>query len=396
MNKIKKIICILLTLCFIFAFASCEEKTPQSEQQSTTNNAADEEIYFVSLNKEYNFDYEWYGDTSTLLLRSEYTDVTLDKSMEENYPLLAKTLSEASAMRKRAMEDEKANFVALAKDEFENDSENFLTYVSKLDVQVRRADCNAVSILEDYGKEASRSFNGLNYDTESGKLLALSDVVTDISKISASVEKEVKIRIGLDGSDAKTAIPDYFINTPEDSITWVLDYNGITFYFEPGAIAPTNFGIQVVALEFNQYPGLFNKKYTAMPDSYVAELPVSSSYFADITGDNKSEELIIEGFLDDARAYHTVSVNSESSDFSTKMFSFIAPYFVRAADGKSYICIYNLTNEEEALYSILNVYALENGEVKFLGVSETGFINKGNNVYSLLTNPDSIIKTVKE
>ena len=98
--------------------------------------------------------------------------------MEKKYPLLAQTLTETSVMRRRTMEEEKDNFIVTATEEFLNDSEAFSTYVSTLDVQVRRADSVAVSIVEDYNSETDRSLNSLNYDTESGKLLALSDVVS--------------------------------------------------------------------------------------------------------------------------------------------------------------------------------------------------------------------------
>lgn len=99
---------------------------------------------------------------------------------------------------------------------------------------------------------------------------------------------------------------------------------------------------------------------------------------------------------DNEDPYHTISVNSESSDFETEWFSYIEPYYVKTKDCKSYICVYNLTKEEEGIDSTLNVYALENGEVKLLGVSETGLNYKGGNMFALPTNPDSIIQAVKE
>ncbi len=235
MKKIKRIVCILLTLCFTAALSSCGEKPPQEVTPSgTTDNAENKEISVLSLNKEYISHYEWYKDTSVMLVRSEYADVTLDEAMEKTYPLLAEMLAETSVMRKRTMEEEKDNFIAMSTDEFEGNNEAFSTYVSALDVQVRRADSVAVSLLEAYGTGDSRSFNGLNYDTESGKELGLADVFIDTSKIPATVEKEIMSRIGEDEPAGDTAVIEYFKNTPEDSITWTLDYNGVTFCFNPG------------------------------------------------------------------------------------------------------------------------------------------------------------------
>lgn len=58
-----------------------------------------------------------------MLVKSEYTDVTLDKSTEKKYPLLAKSLTETSVIRKRTMEEEKDNFIVTATDVFINNTD---------------------------------------------------------------------------------------------------------------------------------------------------------------------------------------------------------------------------------------------------------------------------------
>lgn len=397
MDKLKRIIGILLVLCFVIAFTSCEEDSPQEVTPNETTQAAgneiSEEITVLSLNKEYISHYEWYEDHPEMLVRSEYTDVTLDKSMEKKYPLLAKALTETSAMRKRAMEEEKDNFIVTATEELLNDSEAFSTFVSTLDVQVRRADSVAVSIVEDYNLETDRAFNCLNYDTESGKLLALSDVVTDIAKLPAIVEKEVINRIFQGDSAVETAIPDYFKNTPEEDITWLLEYNGITFYFEPGAVAPTNFGIQTATVTFAEHPDLFKEKYTAVPDAYVVSLPLSSPFFTDITGDKKTDELTVSGNYDpDGRYYYTLGINSESSSYEVDWFSYdLNPYYVRTADGDSFLYVFSEESETEDRQMILCVFSLKNGEIKQVSETDTGLLYRGNNIFALPTDPENLL-----
>ena len=300
MDKIKRIVCVILALCFTVAFTSCGDKTPQDVETTTQNteNNAKEEITVLSLNKEYVSHYEWYEDYPEMLVRSEYSTVVLDESFATEYPALAKTLSETSIMRKKSMEEEKDNLLFDATKEFMNDGEYFSTYISTLDVQVRRADRIAVSILEDYYSDYGRSFNGLNYDTESGNLLALSDVITDTSEISEIVENIIMNRIGEEEPFGETAVADYFVNTAQEDINWTLDYNGVTFYFNAGAIAPTNFGVQTATVTFAEYPELFNEKYTVVPDAYIISLPVSSSFYTDVTGNNRLEEIIVMGDCD--------------------------------------------------------------------------------------------------
>ena len=400
MNKLNRIICILLILCFTVAFTSCGEDSPQevtpNETTQTAENEITEEITVLSLNKEYISHYEWYEDHPKMLVRSEYTDVTLDKSMEKKYPLLAKALTETSVMRKRAMEEEKDNFIVTATEEFLNDSEAFSTYVSTLDVQVRRADSVAVSIVEDYNSQTDRAFNCLNYDTESGKPLALSDVVTDIEKLPAIVEKEVISRIFQGDSYVETAIPDYFKNTPEEDITWVLDYNGVTFYFNAGAIAPTNFGIQIETVTFAEHPDLFNEKYTAVPDAYAVSLPLSSPFFTDLTCDGRSEELTVSGNYDpDDRFYYTLGIFSENSNYEVDWFAYdLNPYYVRTADGNSFLYVFSEESEEEDRQMILCVFSLKNGEIKQVSETDMGLFYRGNNVFALPTDPDNLLLSV--
>ncbi len=400
MDKLKRIIGILLILCFTVAFTSCGEDSPQevtpNETTQTAEDEISEEITVLSLNKEYISHYEWYEDYPEMLVRSEYTDVTLDKSTEKKYPHLAKALTETSLMRKRTMEEEKDNFIVTATEEFLNDSEAFSTYVSTLDVQVRRADSVAVSIVEDYNSETDRAFNCLNYDTESGKLLALSDVVTDIAKLPAIVEKEVTSRIFQGDSDVETAIPDYFKNTPEEDITWVLEYNGITFYFRPGAVAPTNFGIQIATVTFAEHPDLFKEKYTAVPNAYTVSLPLSVPFYTDLTDDGRSEELVVSGNYDpDDRFYYTLGVYSESSDYEVDWFSYdMNPYYVKTADGDSFLYVFSEESEEEDRQMILCVFSLKNGEIKQVRETDMGLLYRGNNVFALPTDPDNLLLSV--
>lgn len=51
MDKIKRIVCVILALCFTVAFTSCGDKTPQDVEtttQNTENNAKEEITFFLS------------------------------------------------------------------------------------------------------------------------------------------------------------------------------------------------------------------------------------------------------------------------------------------------------------------------------------------------------------
>ena len=391
MNRFKKIICILLSLCLVIGFASCkndnpDEKVTENPSLNQTNNEnTEDEIEVLSLNKEFISHHEWYEDFPKMLVKSEYSDITLDKTLENQYPNLAKTLSETSTMRKRTMEDEKDNLLADATKDFMNDGEAFSTYISTLNVHVRRADSVAVSILEDYKLDCARALCGLNYDTESGEKLALSDVLTDVSTISTLVEKEILKRIGEDESLGGTAVADYFNNHSEDDIKWTLEYNGITFWFNPGDIAPTNFGVQTVTLTFEKYPDLFVEKYTAVPSAYMVSLPLSTCLYTDVTGDKQTEEIIVEGFSNDDVTYSSFAVQSEQSCYEVDSVSYgLEPYYVKTADGNGYIYIFSNNSEDE---TSLKVFNLKDGKVEYVDEISLGMLCNQKGILTLSTNP---------
>ena len=250
-----------------------------------------------------------------------------------------------------------------------------------------------MSILEDYFSDFGRTFNGLNYDTESGKLLSLSDVVTDSSGLSEAVEKSFMARIGEDEPFGETSVADYFVNTPQEDLNWTLDCNGVTFYFSAGAVAPTNFGVQIVTVTFAEYPYLFSEKYTDAPEAYTVGLPLNLPFFTDITGDKKADEITVLGDYDSEGGYYTsMAVYTEKSEYEEEWFSYgLDPYYVKTSDGNSYICVYSLNSEDESRETVLSTFSLKNGGIEFLGTSEIGPVSKGNNVFALPADPDKIL-----
>lgn len=396
-------------LCFTFAASCNKEPVLDNDPEDTAGAVGDtesdgaetegtedgntEEITVLSLDKEYVSHYEWYEDYPKMLVRSEYSSVVLDESSAEEYSALAKALEETSAMRKRAMEDEKDNLLSFATEDFMNDGEAFSTCVSTLDVKVRRADSVAVSVLEDYNSGGDRGLNGINYDAESGKELTLSDVVKDTSKIAVLVEAELMKRTGDEYSEGDSAVFDYLNGALPDGVCFTLEYNGITFWFEAGEIAPTNLGIQTVTLTFGEHPDLFVEKYTAVPDAYVVALPMTAWNFTDLTGDSAAEGIFLTGEGDaESGTYVSIDVNTDTSYYSEKWDSCgFDPYYVKTADSGSYLYVFGLKDQEEDRESTLAVFTLKNGEVKLLNRSEIGLLGKGEGSFALPTDPDGLL-----
>ncbi len=176
----------------------------------------------------------------------------------------------------------------------------------------------------------------------------------------------------------------------------MLEYNGITFYFEPGAVAPTNFGIQIATVTFAEYPDLFKEKYTAVPNSYIVGMPLSVPFFTDLTGDKRADELTVSGNYDhDGRYYYTLGISSENSNYEVDWFSYdLNPYYVKTADGDSFLYVFSEESEEEDRQMILCVFSLKNGEIKQVSETDMGLLYRGNNVFALPTDPDNLLLSV--
>ncbi len=112
-----------------------------------------------------------------------------------------------------------------------------------------------------------------------------------------------------------------------------------------------------------------------------------------MTGDGRSEELIVSGNYDhDGRYYYTLGINSESSNYEVDWFSYdLNPYYVKTANGDSFLYVFSEESEEEDRQMILCVFSLKNGEIKQVSEMDMGLLYRGNNVFALPTSPDNLL-----
>lgn len=368
----KKTVAFLLMACMVMQLSACGSKEPAV--------LAEEEIkapQVLSMEKVLVNQYEWADDA--LLVQSEHSYVTLREADVENYPAMAETLNQLSAMQKRSMEDEFDNFCSSAREELSYGG-TVDTYVSTLDVQVRRADSTVVSLLSDsysdYGMiEEFRGMQGSNFDAETGKELLLSDVIKDMGKVPAIVEQELNSHMWAGEFYSETTVADYFKNTPEDGISWTLDYNGVTFYFADGDLAEAGNGRQAATVSFAAHPELFHEKYMTAPEGYMVGLPLDHSFFADLDGDKDLEELNCSGYFNpDMGMYSSFGIYTDTDghyhyeDLCADAFD---PYYVKTADGNHYIYLFCKENEGAFGLGHLVVYDVTGGGLKKLGERAT-------------------------
>ena len=194
-----------------------ESTSAPTEPSETKTEEKQTPVQILSLKKQRNSNYDW--DDTTLLVQSEYSNVTLWYEDAGEYPELAEVLEQVASMSDRSMENEYENLASFAKEEQESMGDAFDTNVSTLDIQVRRADSVAVSLLSDsysdFGQiEEFRAMHGSNYDTQTGKELKLSDVIKDMKPVPELVEQELNSHMWAGDFSYDSIVEDYFKNTP--------------------------------------------------------------------------------------------------------------------------------------------------------------------------------------
>ena len=383
----KRILCMLLSVCLLLCLAACHKNNLQGsegavttgDQPLTETGATNEgqtatgntEIRLLTLEKALHSYYEWEDNLPQALVRSEHSCVTLGQADADAYPKMAEVLSQSATMQENAMLDEFDNLVSIAREELAANRDGFETCVSTLDIQVRRGDSLVISLLSDsyshYGQiENYRVFHGSNYDPQSGKELALNDVVKEINNdLALAVQAELTGHMWTGDFYSEYAVEDYFANTPYDGFSWTLDYTGVTFYFAPGDLCDE--GAMTATVSFAEHPELFYEKYMAVPAQYTVELPLDLSFFTQLDADGAFEEISVSGYYDEERNHYTkygIYTDTDGQYYEGDCYAYdYHPYFVKAANG-NYLYLFCQENNEGMCQMRLVVLSLnEDGSV---------------------------------
>ena len=367
-----------------------EEKEPQEKQELPE---------VLSLIETRNARYEGINDYERMLLISKFNNVTFWEGADA-YPDMNRTFMERATMQKNAMEDEADNLLVTANEVFEMNPDTFETYISTMEVQVRRADSVVTSYLtdsySDYGFiDDFRGMWGSNYDTQSGQELKLTDVIKDMEQIPALVLKELNSHLWAGDDYPEAVITDYFKNTPEDGISWTLDYNGVTFYFGDGDISEPGNGGQTATVSFAEHPELFVEKYMNVPEAYMVRLPLDASFFTDLDEDGTPEELNCTGTYDrSGRFYSAFGLYTDTDGYYhyEDVFAYgFNPYYVKTADGNHYLYLFCEESEVSHRQMMLLVYNVNGGQFTKVGEMNAAPMYIPSDMFVLPLNPNHML-----
>lgn len=375
---IRKIVSVFLMLSLVLQLSACTAKaseTPEApEEPEETLEVEEEKIRPLNLYTVREGDYEFNEEERALLAIYFYEDSEVEeevavKSAVSKYFETERTGSEFEDLRARSIEY------------YETDKDSFQTNMLTKDNVIVRADTRAVSILKDItdfygGAHGSRRIEASNWDSETGTVLRLSDVVCDMAAFESAVSDKLDEYWGDIELMSDDAVEIYFEETGEDDIVWSLGYYGVTVFFNPYAIAGYAYGLQNVTVPFDEYPDVFTEKYTEVPDAFVCEMGNEFSYYY------KGEEIVLSAATDEEGMYSSFGIYSSSgakaeNHLSNETQADIYAYdynvsHVHTADGHDYIYLFTFTDETTS-----TVYVFEWKDTKTVPV---GTVSLGNEI----------------
>lgn len=344
----KNFLVVALCVFSVFSLCGCNDSVslPAKESEPVENIIAemsDEKPVPISLVTGCGYKYKSDSKTYKTLISATYPHIEVFHGDEKKYPELAVAFDELNGEKMNKQLELFNENTEYAKESYDTLGKSFVPFEFTEDVRVRRGDTNVVSLLFDGanysgGAHATYYMWGENYDTETGKLLSLSDVVTDTEKIQDAIfEQAEKLYPGkITVSDVEAAFEH------EEYVSWTVDYNAVTFYLTPaGSVS------YVVTLPFDEYSSLINDKYKNVPDAFGVQLTNNTPFYYDVTGDGKIDKIQFSAVKNEYDEYDEYAVMLNDNTFKKKCYGFeMDVTFIKAKNDK-YLLSVGVTMEND-------------------------------------------------
>lgn len=267
----------------------------------------------------------------------------------------------------------------------------FGPYVYEEDMYLTRADSKALSVVSyNYsytgGAHGSTYFGCVNFDSQTGRELALEDVVINTSALPAALTTELVVKYPDIENMWEDSWEEHFASylTPPIEydttpyFTWTLGYDNVTFYFGSYELGTYADGVQTVTLTYEKYPELFDASYFEnTDDNYVLQLMRNGAGDSvgeyDLDGDGNPVEIVVSGNYNDEYEldYHeSFNVTVNGNTFTHEAYCFYLDVYLAKAHGNTYLYV-NRTLEND--YQSAYVFQITESSVEYVGEFTGGF-----------------------
>ncbi|MCR5848700.1 MAG: RsiV family protein [Lachnospiraceae bacterium] len=216
---------------------------------------------------------------------------------------------------------------------------------------------------------------GVTFDSQTGKQIALSDVIIKNDGLNKIIVDELyenydkEIFFAEDRDELEKEVQEYL----NDGLGWTINYEGVSFYFGDYALAAYASGHQVVYINYDKYPEYLNADYFENADKeYVVRVSADVYYPYTVNGKESYlwfdwEKKYIEesGYYSDTYQYLNIG-NNEFYQQLDMDGSFIDPglYIIRK-NGKDFLYLQNYFYDG---VEFLQTFEIQNG--KFVSIGE--------------------------
>lgn len=363
---------------------AAEETKKESETEASKKSS--DKVELITFNCKPNYEYIYMdpskGDDSKLIAIGHYPSIDLGfyedgefKEYQGLYEKLSESISAYNKDRKESFDSLVEECRELAKDDtrFDDKSEDAYTYYYYVDTDaaVTRSDDVVFSIADTTytfmgGPHPNTDFNCYNIDSETGKVLTISDVVTDKAALIDALDKKLHedypdLDNELLDPDLKGTLGNMYDEIDGMSLTFNLTNDSIVVSFSAYDLASYAVGPKESVLRFEDYPELFEARYTKTAENYAVALTPDKPYTFK-TADGSVRNLTFSyntsqgEYMDDC---YDVTITLDGKEFTDPVqYSYgLSPYLMYQ-DHKAFLYVRSRSDND---YEFTNIYDL-NGE----------------------------------
>lgn len=314
--------------------------------------------------------YIWEGDTDKDLVYASgnHTTLRLTADSQELYPELSESLDTYMTAYTDRVNQAISEYIKTLKEDPAMEEYTPEGYVTWDKLYVRRSDHGVLSVLrfsyvDSGGAHGLYGYESLNLDASTGDALTLEDVIADTGLLGQRIKEELLDRYGKDAffDDMADTIDKEIKGEDDYKLTWTLDPQGISFYFNLYEISPYASGIQTVSLLYDREYDLFTGRYLPEEGGYLCEVPTNLDYFTDVDRDGKTDRVEISYSGDQEMGDISglmIRVNEQELNIEDYYCYDVRPRLVYAPDGAVYLYVWRSMDND---YVSMSIFDLSSG-----------------------------------
>ena len=354
-----------------------ESKAESASENQVSADSEEDRLAPVPIAVSGDYDGEW-DDDQVPVITSRCDRVFVQG---DGHEALKKALSgkndEMAAAHKKEYEEYRQEALDMRKEL----TDQKFTYVCNYEFRPIRFDGAVASMswmkYYDLGGAHPSTYNAYyNFDTRTGKQLALSDVVKDMDGFTTYVKNELADRAArgelFDGYEE--TVDDMFAGTdPEQTLEWAVTEKGVSVYFEEYMIAPYAAGEIEVAVPFKDHEEMFDGSYVgSQSDGWAKKITPWETVTYRTDDADTSVSFTYEGSGNEGDDYtQNLTIereqNGKTDTFKEEVYGKIGDtWLLMTDDGRSYLYM-ELSSEND--WRTLEVFDLNGSEVKDAGSS---------------------------